>query len=269
MGRRHSLRAVLLLGPTPMRAVKRFGGLEVRACGGAVFFQTAQPPNRLTAQDTSAIDRGVRIGIIYRPGVRPGLVMLPRTGQGLDSVRVMVARDRDYSDRFEVITLPGGDSIRLASTTGPRRSSAGVSTASKGGTAGALNYPLYQALGADFALDITAAGDTTVATLPDIAAGSVRRSVRVQLPRSSDPDFRQAVHRLADQALQAAVGTPGIAGTPILFGKDGKVYRIDQDVADQKLVSSTDRQAMSPAWSADGRHFAYMEFQAGKGWLYL
>jgi len=47
------------------------------------------------------------------------------------------------------------------------------------------------------------------------------------------------------------------------------VYQIDQDGADQKLVSSTDRQAMSPAWGADGRHFAYMEFQAGKGWLYL
>jgi len=67
------------------------------------------------AQDTSAIDRGVRIGIIYRPGVRPGLVMLPRTGMGLDSVRAIVSRDLDYSDRFEVITLPGGDSIRLAS----------------------------------------------------------------------------------------------------------------------------------------------------------
>ncbi len=75
-------------------------------------------------QDTSAIDRGVRIGIIYRPGVRPGLVMLPRTGMGLDSVRLIVARDLDYSDRFEVITLPGGDSIRLAtSSTAPRGTS--------------------------------------------------------------------------------------------------------------------------------------------------
>jgi TolB protein len=245
------------------------GSLEGWTVASVVLLLSNIPTFQLSAQDTSAIDRGVRIGIIYRPGVRPGLVMLPRTGQGLDSVRVMVARDLDYSDRFEVITLPGGDSIRLASTTGPRRSSAGGATATKGGTAAALNYPLYQALGADFALDITAAGDTTVATLHDIAAASVRRAVRVQLPRSSDPDFRLAVHRLADQTLQAAVGTPGIAATRILFVKDGKVYRIDQDGADQKLVSSTDRQAMSPAWGADGRHFAYMEFQAGKGWLYL
>jgi TolB protein len=51
--------------------------------------------------------------------------------------------------------------------------------------------------------------------------------------------------------------------------KDGKVYRIDQDGADMQLVSSSDRQAMSPAWSTDGQRFAYMEFQAGKGWLYV
>jgi len=238
-------------------------------CFAALLLAVGPAGRPAIGQDTSTIDRGVRIGIIYRPGVRPGLVMLPRTGQGLDSVRAMVARDLDYSDRFEVITLPGGDSIRLATTTGPRRSSAGGTTATRGGTQSALNYPLYQALGADFALDITAAGDTTVATLHDIAAAGIRRSVRANLPRSSHPDFRQAVHRLADQALQAAIGTPGIAATRILFVKDGKVYQIDQDGADQKLVSSTDRQAMSPAWGADGRHFAYMEFQAGKGWLFL
>src|SRR5206468_7217638 len=123
------------------------------------------------------------------------------------------------------------------------------------------NYPLYQALGADFALDITAAGDTTVLTLHDIAASGIRRTVRGQLPRPSDSKFRMAVHRLADQALQAALGTPGIGATRVLFVREGKVYQIDQDGADQQLVSSTDRQAMSPAWSADGQHFAYMEFQ--------
>src|SRR5216117_3683936 len=139
-----------------MRAVRRLGGWAV--CGYAVLL-TAQPLNRLSAQDTSAIDRGVRIGIIYRPGVRPGLVMLRRTGMGLDSVRAMVARDLDYSDRFEVITLPGGDSIRLATAptsargTGARRSGSGTAATGGAQAGSALNYPLYQALGADFALD--------------------------------------------------------------------------------------------------------------------
>ncbi|HEV2669763.1 MAG TPA: hypothetical protein VGU74_01610 [Gemmatimonadales bacterium] len=248
------------------------------ACIGVAIVLAFVPTCRLASQDTSAIDRGVRIGIVYRPGVRPGMVMLPR--KGLDSVRVMVARDLDYSDRFEIITLPGGDSIRLATAspasggTTPRSGRTRTSSSSGAGggaqaALGSLNYPLYQALGADFALDITSAGDTTIATLHDIPAAGVRRAVRAQLPAPGSPDFRQAVHRMADQVLQAALGTPGIAATRVLFVKDGKVDLIDQDGADVKLVSSTDRQAMSPAWAADGRRFAYMEFQAGKGWLYL
>jgi len=229
----------------------------------------------LVMQDTSAIDRGVRIGIIYRPGVRPGLVALPRSGggAGLDSVRAIIARDLDYSDRFEIITLPGGDSIRLSSsTTGtPARGSTSRNGTSRPSSAAnsSLNYPLYQALGADFALDVTRAGDTTLATLHDIAAASVRRTVRATLPPPTSPDFRLAVHRLGDQVVQAALGVTGISATRVLFVREGKVYQIDQDGADQKLVSSTNRQAMSPAWAADGRHFAYMEFQAGKGWLYF
>src|SRR5205814_5910973 len=74
MEARYSVRAFLLLRATPMTPVLLAVLLTV-------------------VQDTSAIDRGVRIGIIYRPGVRPGLVMLPRTGMGLDSVRAIVARD--------------------------------------------------------------------------------------------------------------------------------------------------------------------------------
>lgn len=240
-------------------------------------FLSIIPSFQLTAQDTSTIDRGVRIGIIYRPGVRPGLVMLPRQGMGLDSARAIIARDLDYSDRFEVITLPGGDSIRLATpSTGSARPPArtGAGGTSRGGTQAnpaSLNYPLYQALGADFAIDVTAApgSDTAVVTLHDVGAGGIRREVRARIPAPSNPDYRQAIHRLADQVLQAALGVTGIGATRVLFVKDGKVYQIDQDGAAMKLVSSSDRQAMSPAWGADGRRFAYMEFQAGKGTLYV
>lgn len=246
-----------------------------RAVGFAAVLLTGVAAVSLSAQDTSAIDRGVRIGIIYRPGVRPGLVLLPRQGPGIDSTRAIIARDLDYSDRFEVITLPGGDSIRLATTTAPPRGArVGTGTPAATGSAGGaqaagLNYPLYQALGADFALDLTLAGDTTVVTLHDIASGGVRRTIRARLSTAGQPDFRQATHRVADQVLQAALGTPGIAATRVLFVSDGKVYQIDQDGAELKLVSSSDRQAMSPAWASDGRRFAYMEFQAGHGQLFV
>jgi TolB protein len=243
------------------------------------------PSFHLSAQDTSAIDRGVRVGIIYRPGVRPGFVLLPRQGSGLDSARAIIARDLDYSDRFEVITLPGGDSIRLGAPaaatrpgTPPARGQSttrpGATTTVPSGGGGAqqgatLNYPLFQALGADFALDLTVTSDTLVAALHDIMAGGVRRTIRAKLPAPGQPDFRQATHRIADQLVQAALGTGGIAATRVLFVKDGKVYQIDQDGAEMKLVSASDRQAMSPSWARDGRRFAYMEFQAGRGQLFL
>ena len=228
-----------------------------RALWTLVAFLSVSPTVRLSAQDTAAIDRGVRIGIVYRPGVRPGFVVLPARSE-LDSVRTILTRDLDFSDRFEMITLPGGDSIRLASAPATTRR-----------PVPGLNYPLYQALGSDFAAELTRRGDSTVVTLHDIAAGAVRRTVWMRVPALGHPDFRQSVHRLADQVLQAALGTPGTAATRVLFVRDGKVYLVDQDGAAVKLVSSSDRQAMSPAWSTDGRRFAYMEFFDGRGQLYL
>src|SRR5437867_392460 len=78
-----------------------------------------------------------------------------------------------------------------------------------------------------------------------------------------------AVHRLADKVLEATLGVAGIAATRVLFVMDGKVYGIDQDGVDRKLGSSTDRQAMSPAWAPDGRRCSYMEFAAGHGQLFV
>src|SRR5262245_21345605 len=243
-------------------AVRRMAGLaeRKRVLALALLALSVHPPVRLSAQDTSAIDRGVRIGIIYRPGVRPGLVVLPVRQPALDSVRTILNRDLDYSDRFEVITLPGGDSVRVSgATTGT------ATTPRPSRVPPALNYPLYQALGADFAVEARLIGDTAIVVVHDVMGGAVRRTFRHRLPAAGDPGFRLAVHRLSDQVLQAMLGAPGVAATRLLVVKDGKVYRIDQDGADLTLVSSTDRQAMSPAWAPDGRRFAYMEFSGGHG----
>ncbi|HYL22214.1 MAG TPA: hypothetical protein VEU74_10665 [Gemmatimonadales bacterium] len=229
------------------------------------------PTFEVSAQDTSAVDRGVRIGLTYRPGVRPGMVVLPGRGPALDSVRAILARDLDYSDRFELITLPGGDSLRATAMAPAARSPVPPTRGSGGAAAAAgLNYPLYQALGADFAITLTSApGDTQIVAVHDVAGGGVRREFRAHLPPITDPGFRMAVHRLSDRALEAALGVGGIAATRVLYVMEGKVYTIDQDGADQHLVSSSDHAALSPAWAADGRRFAYMEFWEGHGRLFV
>ena len=75
-------------------------------------------------QDTTRT-QGVRIGLTYAPGTRPGVYVLPASGAPADSVRAMLVRDLDFSDRFNVIAPDAGDA-----------------------PAGALNYPLYAQLGA-------------------------------------------------------------------------------------------------------------------------
>src|SRR3989442_14193721 len=109
--------------------------------------------------------------------------------------------------------------------------------------------------------------NTTTLWCKDVGAGALRHTVKRRLPRFADAGFGLAVHRLADQILLATLGAQGTAATRVLFVRDGKVYRIDQDGAELALVSSSDRQAMSPAWGPDGRRFAYMEFAGGHGQL--
>jgi TolB protein len=131
-----------------------------------------------------------------------------------------------------------------------------------------LNYPLYQALGADFAVAVAAAPpDTTVVTVHDVAAGGVRRTFRARLPVPADAGFRMAVHRLSDRVLEAALGVAGIAATRVLFVMQGKVYAIDADGAALRPVAASEHELLSPAWAPDGRRFAYMEFWEGHGRL--
>src|SRR2546426_2929990 len=160
------------------------------AAVGCLLTLSVLPSFRLSAQDTSAIDRGVRIGIVYRPGVRPGMVVLPVHAPALDWARVILSRDLDYSDRFELITLPGGDSIRVTTTASGARppAAAGAGRTGGGGAAAAttLNYPLYQALGADFAVAVApGSGDSAIVTVHDVAAGGVRRELRARDRKST------------------------------------------------------------------------------------
>jgi len=248
-----------------MKASGRLGGWAGGAMVVAVALLPAYPPVRLSAQDSSAIDRGVRIGITYRPGVRPGMVVLPERSPAMDSVRTILTRDLDYGDRFEMISLPGGDSIRM----GRAPAGARAGTSARAQTA-SLNYPLYQALGADFAVGMGIVGDSIQITLHDVATSGIRRVLKARLPALTDPRFRMAVHRLADQIVEAAVGTPGSAATRIMFVIDGKLYRIDQDGAGlAELRSGGDRTILSSGWAPDGRHITYMEFRSGHGQLFV
>src|SRR5437879_464053 len=199
-------------------------------------------------------------GFISLEDVREVPAAWPRPGVVRRSDRPAVRRARHFrhrSRRAHRDRIPAGCAARAG---GPAAAPPARGAPGRGRTGGAQaagpNYPLYLALGADFVVDVRAAGDTTVVDLHDVAAGALRRAFPARLPAPAAAGFRMAVHRLADQVLQATLGAPGMAATRVGFVKDGKVYVIDQDGADMRLVSSTDRQAMSPAWAPDARRLA-------------
>lgn len=206
-------------------------------------------PGALQAQDTLRPPEGVRVGIEYRPGVRPSVLVLP--GRGLDSVRAIVARDLDYSDRFEVITLGRGDSGAAGTISGAQT----------------VNYALFRTLGAEYAVETALDGPGAVLRLHDIKAGVIRREQRYTFPAPFDVGFRLAVHRAADEIVRWITGTPGYAASQLLFVVGRQLYRVDSDGAAVKLLSAPGEQILSPVWSPDGYRIAYMRFGAGTGSL--
>jgi TolB protein len=204
----------------------------------------------LAAQDTSRVDQGVRIGVDYTPGVRPGLVVLP--GVALDSVRAMVRRDLDYTDRFEMITVAD---MPPASTSG--RGSA------EGG--GGVNYGLYKALGAQFAVEVGDNPGGVTVRLHDINVGKLLNQKSVPLPSPTSPDFRLEVHRLADEVARWATGVPGAAASRLLLVSGGRVYRVDSDGQDATPLTPAGQTALSPGWSPDGQRLAFTQLGEGRG----
>ena len=219
----------------------------------------------IAAQDTTAVEQGVRIGITYQPGVRPGMLVLGgERGTALDSARTIIARDLDYSDEFEMIALPLGDSLSLRIRPAPED---GDST----GFVPYVNYPLYGALGASFAVNVTPAGDSSVmVTLYDIPGEVVRRELRIPPLNPDARDFRLRVHRIADEIVLAVTGVRGVAATQILFINANRIYRVDFDGHTVEGVSTPGLYAMSPVWAPDGHTAVFMEFlENGEGPLYV
>jgi len=202
------------------------------------------------AQDTTRVEEGVRIGVDYRPGMRPGLVVVP--GTGVDSVRAMVRRDLDYTDRFEMITVADM----------PRGSTSGGGSAE---AATGVNYDLYRSLGAQFAVELVPASSGVTARLHDLGEAKVQSQKSVTLPATTAGDFRLEVHRLSDEVARWASGSPGAAASRLMFVSAGRVYRVDSDGQDIAPLTPAGQTALSPAWSPEGQRLAFTQMGEGKG----
>ena len=199
----------------------------------------------LSAQVDSS--RGVRIGLRYDPGSKPGVVVMQITGPAGDSIRAILERDFDYSNRITVLSvLPG-----TALTT---RQPSGATT---------LNYPVFSTIGAAAVVQITLQEAGMHVALHDVTRNEVAQVEDFALPEPAlSPDWRMALHGVADRLQEWITGTRGMAQSRIAFIRGNVVRIIDSDGFDEQALPVIGA-AMSPAWHPFGTAIAYNTFGPG------
>ncbi|MDQ8165626.1 MAG: hypothetical protein P3A28_07710, partial [Gemmatimonadota bacterium] len=192
------------------------------------------------AQDTAA--QGVRIGLTYDRSGKPGIAVTPVTGANADSVRAMLVRDFENSNRITVIAPDSAEA-----------------------PAGALNYELYAKLNAVAVVQasVTPGGSLHVA-VHEVAGKRVISVMDIALPTPAlTGDWRQVVHVVADSAEWSVLGQRGISSTRILFSRSEQIWSVDSDGANLRPIPGT-AGALSPTWNSTGTRIAYGTIRVGE-----
>ncbi|HEY5441792.1 MAG TPA: hypothetical protein VIJ90_10980 [Gemmatimonadaceae bacterium] len=203
----------------------------IRRALGALLLISAP----LVAQDTT---RGVRIGLTYDPGARPGVVVLPGKGVGADSIRAIIQRDLDFGDRVSVIELDAGalgEANRVASP----------------------NWRVLAKLGAAAAVQVTLTSTglhLAVYDVPKQTTALIRDYVAP--PMSQMRGWRAVLHGLSDDLEESFTGTRGIARTRVLFARANRLWAVDSDGEQMVLVAETGT-PLSAAWHPNGTMITY------------
>jgi TolB protein len=195
-------------------------------------------PALARSQDTTAAP-GVRLGLNYAAGTKPGVIVLPaQDGYDDDSLRTIVQRDLDYSDRMNVIALDYETAKGLVPPAG-----------------GKINFALDAKFGADLLIRITPTTQGLHVAAYDVSRGQLLESDHFLFDRR-DRDWRFALHGISDQIENWVFGKRGIAQTRVAYVANGTLHIVDSDGAETRRIT-TGRGALSPAWSPSGESVVY------------
>jgi len=190
----------------------------------------------LRAQDTT--NTGVRLGLSYQAGTKPGVIVLPVADDEEDSLRAIVQRDLDYSDRMNVIALDRSTVNGLVPAPGEK-----------------INFELVAKFGAALPVRMTPTTQGLHVAAYDVARGQLLQSEHFLFDRR-DRDWRFALHGVSDQIEQWVFGKRGMAQTRIAYVNNGELKIVDSDGAETRAIT-TGRGALSPAWSPTGESVVF------------
>src|SRR5438045_4463002 len=190
----------------------------------------------LRAQDTTST--GVRLGLSYQAGTKPGVIVLPVADDEEDSLRAIVQRDLDYSDRMTVIDLDNSTLRGLVPAPGEK-----------------INFGLVAKFGAALLVRMTPTSQGLHVAAYDVARGQLLQSEHFLFDRR-DRDWRFALHGVSDQIEQWVFGKRGMAQTRIAYVNNGELKIVDSDGAETRAIT-TGRGALSPAWSPTGESVVF------------
>ncbi len=195
-----------------------------------------------SAQDTTF--RGVMISGAYDPlRDKIGITVLPVAGAYSDSIRTIISRDLDFSDRFTVIAVDSADPNALRPAAG-----------------GTLNYPLFARLNATAVVQITSGGTGLHVVLHDVGHSKIQNAGDFSLPAAGlGRDWRLGVHRVSDEIERWMTGQRGIAATRVAFMRGQAIRIVDSDGA-AEITVPTEPDGGSPAWSPNGSTLTYTTF---------
>jgi len=138
---------------------------------------------------------------------------------------------------------------------------------------GEVSYPDWQVRGADaLAIGMVAVQPNRVEVRFRLMDVVKQVELGGQVVSASDKQVRAIGHRIADIIYEKLTGDKGVFSTRIAYvNRQGQHFSLivaDSDGYNEQIVLSSKAPIMSPAWSPDGSHLAYVSFESGHAVVY-